>query len=326
MNRRDAVLAFVALGAVPLAGTARAQPAAKPSRIAYLALASPETANHLWEAFKRRLNELGYIEGKNVVFEDRWALGKPERLPHLAKELVALKPDVILTLSGTTARAAQQVTTTIPIVIATISDPVGMGLVKSLARPGGNITGLSSLAGDFSPKLLELLLTVAPRLSRAAILFASDAGRAQLNNLQTAAQSISVNALMMEVQAPAGIENAFARMIHEHVGAVIVVAHPLLLLQKRQIAELATKNRIPSVFMSRDYPEVGGFMSYGPNFTDSVRDAARYADRILKGAKPSDLPVEQSSRFELVLNMKTAREMGLTVPQSILLRADLVIE
>lgn len=324
MNRRDTLLALLALGAAPLA--ARAQQPAKPARIAYLAFASPESAGYLWEVFKRRLHELGYIEGKNVVFEERWALGKYERLPALANELVALKPDLILVLNSSTARAAQQATTTIPIVMAIVSDPVGVGLVKSLARPGGNITGLSTLGTDSSPKLLELLLTVVPKVSRVAILYSSDAGRAQLENLQAAAKKVGVNAQMIEVQSPAGIENAIARMTRENIRGAIVLAHPLFLSQRRQIAELATRNRIASVFMTRDYAEAGGFMSYGPNYTDSARDAARYVDKILRGAKPADLPVEQATTFELVINLKTAKALGLTIPQELRMRADEVIE
>jgi putative ABC transport system substrate-binding protein len=324
MNRRDTLFGLLALGAAPLA--IQAQPAAKPARIAYLQLGGSSERDILVEAFKKGLRDLGYIEGKDFVFEARWALGKAERLPDLAKELVALKPDVIVTTNSTAARAAQQVTTTIPIVIATVSDPVGMGLVKSLARPGGNITGLSSLASEYSPKLLELLLTVVPKLSRLAILYTSSAGSAQLENLQAAAQRASVNVLMMEVQAPADIEDAFTRMALENIRGVIVVATSLFFTQRRQIVELAAKHRIPSVFMSSDYPEVGGLMSYGPNYADACRREATYVDKILRGAKPADLPIEQATTFELVVNLKTAKALGITIPQSILLRADKVIE
>lgn len=323
MNRRDAVLVLLALGAVPLA--AKAQPA-KPALIAYLGFATLEFGKPLLDAFKKRLGELGYIEGKNVVYEYRWAEGKAERLPDLAKELVALKPDVIAAFGGPQARAMQQATTTIPIVIATISDPVGMGLIKSLARPGGNITGLSSLAGDLSPKLLELLLTVVPKLSRVAILVGFDSGRAQLKNLQAAAYKVNVNALAIEVQTRAEIENAFAGMTHESIRAVIVLPSVLFTIQRRQIAELATRNRIPSVFTAVEFADAGGLMSYGSNYVDQCRRAAMYADKIIKGAKPADLPVEQATQLELVINLKTAKALGLTIPQSLLLRADRVIE
>jgi|SRR5450631_562658 len=324
MNRRDTVLVLLSLGAVPLA--TRAQPMTKPARIAYLGFGSPETTATYVDAFKDGLRDLGYIEGKGFVFEARWALGKAERLSDLAKQLEALKPDVIVVQAGPTAHAAQQVTTTIPIVMAGISDPVGMGLVRSLARPGGNITGLSSLASDFSPKLLELLLTVVPTLSRVAILYTPDTGGAQLKNLQTAAQRMSENILMMEVRAPAEIENAFTRMARENIQAVIVVADPLFFFQKRQIVEFANKNRIPSVFMSSEFPEAGGLMSYGQNYADAYRREATYVDKILKGAKPAELPIEQSTKFELVINAKTAKALGITIPQSLLVRADEVIQ
>ncbi len=322
-TRRELLVALGAL-AVPLAG--EAQQTAKPFRVVYLASASPESAGHLWEAFKRRLHELGYVEGKNAIFEARWALGKVEHIPGLAKELIALKPDAILVLTGIAARALQQETTTIPIVFATLGDPIGTGLIKSLARPGGNITGLSSLAADFSPKLLELLLMAVPKVSRVAVLSDPSNPAAQLKNIQTAAQTVGISLVVMEVQTAAGIENAFARIASENIRAAIVLASGLFMLQKRLLAELATRNRVPTIFMAREYPEAGGFMSYGSNYTDSVRDAASYVDRILKGARPGDLPVEQSSKFELVLNLKTARAIGLTVPQSLLLRADRVIE
>jgi putative ABC transport system substrate-binding protein len=316
----------VALGAVPLAGAARAQQAAKPARIAYLNFGSPETHGHFLEAFKQGMRALGYVEGKNIVFEIRWAMGKAERLPDLAKELVAFKPDVIAALGGPQARAMQQATTTIPIVIATISDPVGLGLIKSLARPGGNITGLSTLAADHSPKLLELLLAVVPKLSRVAVLMGFDSGRAQLKNLQTAAQTVGVNVLVIEVQTPAGIENAFERMAKENIRAVIAVPSVLFTFQRRQIAELAIKNWIPLVFTIREFPEAGGLMSYGSNLAEQNRRAAIYVDKILKGATPEDLPVEQATTFELVINLKTAKALGIIVPQSLLIRTDEVIQ
>src|SRR5208282_3363535 len=220
MNRRDTILVLLGLGALPLA--AAGQPVAKPARIAYLGFGSPETTGIFAEYFKEGLRDLGYIEGRDFVFEPRWALGKPERLPDLAKELVALKPDVIVVQTGPAALAAQQATTTIPIVMAGFSDPVGFGLAKSLARPGGNITGLSTLASDFSPKLLESLLTVVPTLSRVAILYSPNTAGI-VKNLLAAAQTVRMNVLMMEVRTPAEIENAFTRMTHESIRGVIVV-------------------------------------------------------------------------------------------------------
>jgi putative ABC transport system substrate-binding protein len=321
MNRRDALLALLAVGTAPLAS--HAQQPIKQARIAYVGFGTP---GDLFQAFKQRMRELGYIDGNNVVFEERWAMGNAERIPGLTNEIVALKPAVIVAFTGATARAAQQATTTIPIVIATISDPVGYGLVKSLAHPGGNITGISSLIGDYSPKLLELLLAVQPKLSRVAILLGFTTGRAQLKNLQSAAQARGVNVLVIEVQTPAEIEHAFARMAHERVPAVIVLSSPIIAIQRRYIAELAIDNRIASVFPTRMFAEAGGLISYGPDHVDQARSAATFVDRILKGAKPSDLPVEQATTLELVVNLKTARAIEIPIPKELLLRADRVIE
>jgi putative ABC transport system substrate-binding protein len=253
-------------------------------------------------------------------------MGKAERLPDLAKELVVLQPDVIVVQAAPTALAVQKVTTTIPIVVAGFSDPVGLGLASSLARPGGNITGLSSLASDFSPKLLELLLTIVPTLSSVAILYAHDTSDAIEKNLRSAAQVVRVNVLMMEVRSPPEIEDAFARMTREGIGGVIVVTGPLFFFQKRQVVEFALKNRIPSVFLYGEFPDAGGLMSYGPDLAYAYRREATYVDKILKGEKPGDLPIEQPTTFELVINLKTATALGLTIPQSLLLRADRVIK
>lgn len=260
------------------------------------------------------------------MFEFRWAMGKAERLPDLANELVALKPDVIVVPTTATARAVQQATATIPIVFVSVPDPVGSGFVKSLARPGGNITGLSNLTADTSPKQLELLLAIMPKLPRVAVLWNPTNMSASLKNFQTAAQSVSVNVLSVEARTPAEIENAFGRMIRENVRALVVLSDALFFLQRRQIAELASKNEMPSVFATRENVEAGGLMSYGANLAENYRRAATYVDKILKSAKPGDLPVEQPRTFELVINMKTAKALGLKIPQSILLRADRVIE
>jgi len=326
IDRRELLVALGASAiAAPLA--AQAQRPAKPARIAVLAIGSPETNGYYIELIKQRLRELGYVEGKNAVFEIRWALGKAERLPELAHELVALKPDVIVTTRDSSALVAQRATTTIPIVFASSGDPVASGLVKSLARPGGNVTGVASLAIDASPKLLELLLAVVPKLSRAAVLWNPDSvNPGWLKNLQAAAQNLSVNLLQMDVQVPAEIENAFARMTREHAEGVIVENHVSFLFERRQIAELATRHRMPSVCLIREYVEAGCLMCYGQTSVASFRLAAAYVDKILKGAKPGELPVEQPNVFELVVNLKTAKALGLTIPQSLLLRADEVIQ
>jgi len=303
-----------------------AQQPTKQARIVYLGFGTPEGGGYLWEAFKQRMRELGYVEGKNVMFDIRWAMGIAERMPSVANELVALKPDVILAPGGPQALAAQRATATIPIVFATVSDPVGRGLVKSLARPGGNITGLSSLATDASPKLLELVRTVVPKVSRVAILKSRDSPAADLKNLQTAAQKVGVDSLVFDAQTEAEIENAFVRMTLERARAVIVLSSSAFSGHRRQIAELTIKNRIPSVFVSRSFAEDGGLISYGSDYADQVRRAAIFVDKILKGAKPSDLPVEQATKLELVINLKTAKAIGVTIPKELLLRVDQLIE
>lgn len=324
MNRRDTLLALLAVGTAPLAS--RAQQPIKQARIAYVALGTPEGNGYLFQAFMQRMRELGYVDGNNLVYEERWAMGNAARVPGLMNEIVALKPAVILAFGGIPARAAQQATTTIPIVIAMLSDPVGYGLVKSLAHPGGNITGISSLVGDYSPKLLELLLAAQPKLSRVAILLSHSTGRAQLKNLQSAAQARGVNVLVTEANTLAEIEHAFARIAHERVPAVIVLTSVIFTMQRRYIAELAINNRIASVFTTGVFAEAGGLISYGSDLADQARSAATVVDRILKGAKPSDLPVEQVTTLQLVVNLKTARAIEIPIPKELLLRADRVIE
>jgi len=324
MNRRGTLLALLAVGTAPLAS--HAQQPVKQTRIAFIGFGTPEGQGYLYQAFKQGMRELGHVDGDKVVFEERWAMGSAERVPGLANEIVALKPAVIVTMTGATARAAQQATTTIPIVFALISDPVGYGLVKSLAHPGGNITGMSTLIGDYSPKLLELLLAVQPKLSHVTVLSGPTTGRAQLKNLQSAAQTRGVDVLTIEVRMPAEIEPAFARMAHERIPAVIVLSSPVFTAQRRQIAELAINSRIASVFTTEAFAEAGGLMSYGPDYADQARSAATVVDKILKGAKPGDLPVEQATVLELVVNLKTARALEIAIPKELLLRADRVIE
>jgi len=323
---------LVALGAgalaVPLASFAQQQ--AKTWRVGFLSArrrpASLDT--DYYGAFPRGMRDLGYVEGKNLAIEWRFAEGEYERLPGMAAELVQLKVDVIMALGPPAIVAAQKATTTIPIVVVTSVDPVGAGFVKSLARPGGNITGLSNLAGDISSKHLEMLLAVMPKVSRVAVLVnpANPAHAAMLKNLQAAAQKIGIKVLPVQAQTPQEIEGAFSMMSREAVGAVIVALDPFLIQQERQIAELAVKHRLPSIFANREYAEAGGLMSYGQNQLDIYRRAATYVDKILKGAKAADLPIEQPTKLELVINLKTAKALGLTIPQSLLLRADEVIQ
>jgi putative tryptophan/tyrosine transport system substrate-binding protein len=326
IRRRDLTIALLGVHALAAPLGAQAQPA-KPARVGVLGTSSPETGGYLVDAFTRRLRELGYVEGKNVGFEIRWARGHLERLPELAQELVALNPDVIFTTTGNGALAVRQATTQTPIVFGSSEDPVAGGLAQSLARPGGNATGLSTIGSDTSPKLLEFLLAAVPGLSRLAVLSdPSDATTtAALKNLQTAAQSLNVDVIAFDAADPAEIESGFARMTREHAGAVLVSSATRFFFQRRLIADLALRHRLPSVSAMREITESGGLMSYDRNQAVSSQRAADYVDKILKGAKPGDLPIEKATRLELVINLKTAKALGLTIPQSLLLRADKVI-
>jgi len=285
--------------------------------------------SHFISEFPRAMRELGYIEGKNLVIEWRFPNREPERLPSLAAELVQLKVDVITTGSTPATSAAQKATSTIPIVILAELDPIGNGFVESLARPGGNITGLSSVAVNISPNYLEMLRSMVPELSRVAVLVNPDNPVAQsaiLKSIQAAGQKIGVTILSFDARISQEIEKGFAQMAHWKAEALIVARDPLLNKQIRQIAELAAKNQLPTISGGREYVEAGGLISYGPSFADLFRRGATYVDRILKGAKPSDLPVEQPTKFEMFINRKAAKALGLTIPQSLLIMVDKVIE
>ena len=274
------------------------------------------------------MRDLGYVEGKNLITEWRFAEGKFERLPGLAAELVQLKVDVIVTVGPQATIAAQKSTSTIPIVMVVSNDPVRGGLVASLARPGGNITGVSNFSDDLSPKHVEMMLSMVPKLSRLAILTnPTNAGRAtMLTSVETAAQKSRVNVLAMEARSLPEIKNAFDMIVRAKAGAVIVMLDPVFVAERSQIAELAAKHRLPSMSSFREYVEVGGLMSYGQNLAEHFQRMTTYVDKILKGAKPADLPVEQPTKFELLINRKTANALGLTIPQSLLISADMVIE
>ena len=278
--------------------------------------------------FRQGMRELGYVEGKNLVIEWRSAEGKYERLPGLATELVNLKVDVIVTAGTPATSAAQKATTTISIVMGSVADPVGNGFVKSLARPAGNITGLSNMSGDVSPKQLEMLLGMVPKLSRVALLVnpANPANVKSLEIVQAEGQKRGVKILRADARTPQEIDNAFSWIRQQNAGALMVWTEPLFLQQKSQIAELTAKHRLPSMGGDRMFSEAGVLMSYGPNIADQFRRAATYVDKIFKGARPADLPVEQPTKFELVINRKTAKALGLTIPQSLLISADKVIE
>ena len=282
----------------------------------------------IYGGFPRGMRELGYVEGKNLVIEWRFGEGRAELFPVLAAELVRLKVDVIVSGGTETTRAAQKATSTIPIVMAIATNPVGSGLVKSLAHPGGNITGLTTISSDLGPKHLEMLLAMVPKLARVAVLMnpANSSSAIALKNVQSAAQGTSVKILPVEARSPREIETAFTMMIKEKAGAVIVVQDGVLTNEAHQIAELAAKHRLPAIAWIREYVDAGGLMSYGSNQTDQFRRAATYVDKIFKGAKPGDLPVEQPTKFELVINGKTANALGLKIPQSLLISADKVIQ
>ncbi|MBI3372768.1 MAG: ABC transporter substrate-binding protein [Betaproteobacteria bacterium] len=324
MNRRETLLAMLALGTPPL--HALAQQAGKFWRIGILSQ-SDRKASEIFDHFLRGLRELGYVEGKNLSIEWRYADDKLDRLPALAAELVALKLDVIVSHANAGPLALQKATSTIPTVMTSTSDPVASGLVKSLARPGGNITGLTTMNIDLSAKRLELLLEMVPKLSHVAVLLepASPASRPLLDSLKSAATKLGVKILPVETRTLKEVEEAFGAIAKQNARALILPSDPLFSGNRIRIAELATKNRLPTMAAERRYAEAGSLASYGTRLADSYHRAATYVDRIFKGAKPADLPVEQPTTFELVINMKTAKALGIKVPQSILVRADRVI-
>jgi putative ABC transport system substrate-binding protein len=312
----------------PLA--AEAQQAAKIARIGYLT-GSLATGAHLHEAFRQGLRDLGYVEGRNVVIEYRSAEGKYERLPALAADLVALKVDVIVVTSTPAALAAKQATRTIPIVLAWAGDPVGSGLVTSLARPGGNVTGLSMLAPELVGKRLELLTQAVPGVSRVAALWhpgdlPERTEKDMLKEADVAARALGVRLQVVEARGPEDFDRAFSDMTRARADAVIVQSTNVFFIERRRLVDLAAKNRLPAMYLTREFVDAGGLMSYGPNVPDLFRRAATYVDKILKGATPGDLPVEQPTKFELVINLKAAKALGLTIPPSLLQRADEVIQ
>ena len=323
-----AVVLAVGLALAPLA--AEAQQAAKVPRIGYLVL-NLAAASHMTEAFLQGLRDLGYVEGRNVVIEYRSAEGKLERLPALAAELVALKVDVIVAGGPPHALAAKQATRTIPIVFASAADPVTDGLVTSLARPGGNVTGLSNLGSKLVSKGLEQLKQAVPGISRVAVLwqpgaFGERTEKDLLKEVEEAAPALGVRLQFVEARGPADFDRAFSEMTGARAGALSVLPSTMLISERRRLVGLTAKNRLPTVYASREFVDAGGFMSYGANLADMFRRSATYVDKILKGAKPGDIPVEQPTKFELVINLKTAKALGLTIPPSLLGRADQVIE
>jgi putative tryptophan/tyrosine transport system substrate-binding protein len=308
---------------------ATAQQSKKIAKIGYLAPSTPAAAAHLVEAFRQGLRELGYVEGKTFVLEIRYGEGRAERIPELARELVGLKLDVIVTATDVAIAAVKRETQTIPIVMGNSTDPVGTGFVASLAHPGGNITGLSSISPELSGKRLELLKEVVPGVSRVAFLWNPDVRGAVLDYKETegAAGSLRVQLQSVEVVRAEDFDRAFSAVTKERAQALIMpAANPLGFANRGQIATFAQKNRLPSIYAQREYVDAGGLMSYGPSTPDMHRRAATYVDKILKGTKPADLPVEQPMKFEFVINLKTAKQIGVTIPPELLARADTVIK
>jgi putative ABC transport system substrate-binding protein len=309
----------------PLAALAQQQ--GKVWRVGFLATTAPAGAVQT-EAFREGLRERGYVEGGNIAIEYRWVDGTLDRLPELAAQLVRLKVDLIFAWGTPAVAAAKQATSTVPIVFAGVADPVESGLIANLARPGGNITGMSNLARGLSAKRVELLAQIVPNIKLVAALRSVEnpASALLFKEVEAAARSLGLRLQRVDIHAPEDLEGAFASMGKERAAGVVILADPMFTGQRRRIAELATRYRMPSIYTNREYAEAGGLMSYGPNQTDMHRRAAGYVDKILKGAKPGDLPVEQPTKFELVINRKTAKALGLTIPQSLLISADKVIE
>jgi len=331
MDRR-AFIGMVGPSILASPRTAGAQPP-KVARLGYLvtgSLESPEVRLRR-DAFRTGLRELGYVEGQNLVIEYRGADGKIERLPGFATELTRLKVDLIMAVATPAARAAQQATSAIPIVATAMGDPVRDGLVASLARPGGNVTGTTFLGPELVPKRLELLKQALPRVSRVAGLWHPGAFSAgtitdMLKETEAAAGTLGLQLQLVEVRGPYEFDRAFMTMVREHAEALLVLPSTMLFAEGKRIVDLTAKHRLPAMFNAREFVELGGLIAYGASLIDLNRRAATYVDRILKGAKPADLPVEQPTKFELVLNLKTAKALGLTIPQSVLLRADHVIQ
>jgi ABC-type uncharacterized transport system substrate-binding protein len=310
-----------------LCSSAAAQQPGKIARIGFLDASTASGMAVLVEAFQQELTKLGWIEGKNITIEYRFAEQKPERAPELAADLVRLKVDLIVVTSRTPALAAKGATSTIPIVMTNVSDPVGAGLVASLARPGGNVTGLSSLSTQLNTKRLEILKDAVPKLARVGLLRPAGGSDLQLKELRPAALALKLKLEEIETQPdPKGLESAFKTAKQKQVNAIMTTATPLFLAERKWIVELAVKYRLPAIYFQKEFVDEGGLMSYGVDYDDLYRRAAVYVDKILKGAKPADLPVQQATKFEFVINLKAAKQIGLTLSPEFLSRANKVIK
>lgn len=325
------IIIFVPLLATVMLTTvsfAEAQQAAKVPRIGVLSSFAPSGAAVWHQAFQEGLRDLGWVEGKNIAIEYRYSEGRADRLPELATDLARLNVDIIVAHTNTDALAAHRVTKTIPVVMATAGDPVTTGLVKSLARPGGNVTGLSQMSPDLAGKRLELLKETVPKLSRVAVLWNPEGPTSPLawKEIQLPAGQLNLQLHSLEVRSPDDFDKAFEDATGARAGALAIMPDPLFPTNLKRIANLAAKSRLPSIYHLREFAESGGLVTYGPDRSALFRRAATYVDKILKGAKPAELPVEQPTKFELVINLKTAKQIGLTIPQSMLYRADKVIK
>ena len=329
MNLQLKLLRFILAALLVGFGVAGAQQPTKILRIGFLAAATPATAAHLLEAFKQGLHEHGYVEGKNTVLELRFGEGKAEQFPILAAELVRLKVDVIVALTNPVIDAVRQATQTIPIIMPAASDPVGARFVASLARPGGNITGLTGYSPELNGKRLEILKEAFPKLSRVALLLSPNfpGSTLDLKETESAARALGLRMQPLEVRDDSDIDRSFKAMIKERADALTMFpGHPVLFVNRKKIVELAANHRLPTMYSLIEFVEAGGLMFYGPDLLVGYRRAADYVDKILKGAKPAELPVEQPTKFDLVINLKTANQIGLTIPPNVLARADRVIK
>ena len=325
--RRKFVICLLTTALLSTVPFAEAQQAKKVPRIGLLSPFSPSATARWHEAFRKGLRDLGWVEGKNISIEYRYAEGKRDRLPELAADLVRLKVDVIVAAVNTDAVAAKKATSTIPIVVASAGDPVALGLVESLARPGGNITGLSQIAPELAGKRLELLKEIVPKLSRVAVIWNPQGTTSPLSwkEIQLPARELGVQLHSLEARSSNDFDKAFEDATRARAGAVAIMPDPLFAGNLKRIAELAAKNRLPSIFHLEEFVDSGGLVTYGVDRPDQFRRAAYFVDKILKGAKPADLPVEQPTKFELVINLKAAKQIGLTIPPNVLARADKVI-
>jgi len=331
MTRQRTVFhSIFAILILAITSPARAQQPTKLFRIGVLDASTASSSAAQWQAFRQELNKLGWTEGKNLAIEFHFADLQSDRLPELAADLVRLKVDLIVVTAGPAAAAAKQATTSIPIVMTNAADPVGAGLIASLARPGGNGTGLASLAPDLMTKRLEILKDALPKLSRVGLLRLSGGGRGQelqMKELRPAAVALKLRLEEIETRPDAkGFEKAFQNAKRKQVGAIITTTTRPFLTERKRIVDLAVKNGIPAIYPQKDYVDEGGLMSYGVDFDDMYRRAAGYVDKILKGAKPADLPVQQATKFEFVINLKAAKQIGLTIPPDVVARANRVIK